>query len=200
MECKITYTEVKRRNAGTALAEWLTAVGVGGLLLAVIASFSAYSARFFVTLSNYVDLDRQSRLAMDRMGQEIRQAEKVTAYAADKITVLVSSNQVTYAYLADQKRLIRQVGNATPQTLLTGCDSARFDIYQRQATNVDLTSSVSQILGLLPISLTPIYPVATVDNAKIVQLSWNCSRSILGKTANTESSQFARVVIRKQSK
>jgi hypothetical protein len=198
MECKITYT--KGRRAGTTLAEWMIAVGVGGLLLAVIASFSAYTARFFITLSNYVDLDRQSRLAMDRMGQEIRQAEKVTAYAADKITVRVGSNQVTYAYLADAKRLTRQVGNASPQTLLTGCDSARFDIYQRQATNVDLTSGVSQILGLLPISLTPAYPAATVDNAKIVQLSWNCSRSILGRTANTESSQFARIVIRKQSK
>ena len=182
------------------MAEWLIAVGVGGLLLAVIASFSAYSARFFITLSNYVDLDRQSRLAMDRMGQEIRQAEKVTAYAADKITFLVGSNQVTYAYLSDQRKLTRQVGNATAQTLLTGCDAARFDIYQRQATNVDLTAGVSQILGLLPISLTPAYPAATVDNAKIVQLSWNCSRSILGRTANTESSQYARIVIRKQSK
>jgi hypothetical protein len=198
MECKTTYT--KGRRAGTALAEWLMAVGIGGLLLAVIASFSVYTTRFFITLSNYVDLDRQSRLAMDRMGQEIRQAEKVTAYAADRITVLVGSNQVTYAYLADGKRLTRQAGNAAPQTLLTGCDSARFDIYQRQATNVDLTAGVAQILGLLPISLTPAYPEATVDNAKIVQLSWNCSRSILGKTANTESSQFARIVIRKQSK
>jgi len=198
MECKTTYT--KGRRAGTALAEWLIAVGIGGLLLAVIASFSAYTARFFITLSNYVDLDRQSRLAMDRMGQEIRQAERVTAYAADKITFLVGSNQVTYTYVADGKRLTRQVGNATPQTLLTGCDSARFEIYQRQATNVDLAAGVSQILGLLPISLTPAYPAATVDNAKIVQLSWNCSRSILGKTANTESSQFARIVIRKQSK
>lgn len=198
MECKTTYT--KGRRAGTALAEWLIAVGIGGLLLAVIASFSAYSARFFITLSNYVDLDRQSRLAMDRMGQEIRQAEKVTAYAADRITVLVGSNQVTYAYNADQKRLTRQVGSATAQTLLTGCDSARFDIFQRQATNVDLTAGVSQVLGILPISLTPAYPAATVDNAKIVQLTWNCSRSILGKTANTESSQFARIVIRKQTK
>ena len=198
MECKTTYT--KGRSTGTALAEWVIAVGVGGLLLAVIASFSADSARFFITLSNYVDLDRQSRLAMDRMGQEIRQAERVTAYAADKVTVLVGSNQVTYAYFADRKRLTRQVGNATPQTLLSGCDSARFDIYQRQPTNVDLTTGASQILGLLPISLTPVYAVATVDNAKIVQLSWNCSRSILGKTANTESAQFARIVIRKQSK
>ena len=198
MECKTTYT--KGRRAGAALAEWLMAVGVGGLLMAVLASFSAYSARFFITLNNYVDLDRQSRLAMDRMGQEIRQAEKVTAYAANRITFLVGSNQVTYAYAADSKKLTRQVGNATPQTLLTGCDSARFDIYQRQATNVDLTAGVNQILGLLPISLTPAYPAATPDTAKIVQLSWNCSRSILGKTANTESSQFARIVIRKQSK
>ena len=39
---------------------------------------------------------------------------------------------------------------------------------------------------------------ATVATAKVIDLSWVCSRSILGQKANTESVQTARIVIRKQ--
>lgn len=190
----------KLRQMGAAVAEWVVAVGVGGVLLAVIAAFSLHGARTFVTLSNYVDLNGQSRLAVDKMGQEIRQALKVTAYSPQSITLLVGTNSVTYAYMADRKILTRQVANEKPLTLLTGCDSARFDIYQRQATNTTLTSAVSGLIALLPLSLDPIYPTATPDTAKIVQLTWNCSRDLLGRKANTEAAQFARIVIRKQTK
>lgn len=62
------------------MAEWVISVGIGGLLLAVLAAFSVYSTRSFITLRNYVDLGSQSRMAVDRMGQEIRQALRVTAY------------------------------------------------------------------------------------------------------------------------
>jgi hypothetical protein len=198
MECKITFT--KSRRVGAAVAEWIVASGIGGLLLATMAAFSLHGARTFVTLSNYADLNSQSRLTVDKMGQEIRQAARVTAYAPDRITILVGSNHVTYAYLADRRTLTRQVGTATPQTLLKGCDSARFDIYQRQATNAELSSAVAGVVSLVPLSVDPIYPTATPATAKIVQLTWNCSRSILGKKANTEAAQFARIVIRKQTK
>jgi hypothetical protein len=198
MECKITFT--KSRRLGAAVAEWVVSVGIGGLLLATMAAFSVHGARTFVTLSNYSDLNGQSRIAVDKMGQEIRQALKVTSYAPEQITVLVGTNYVTYAYLANERKLTRQVVGQPTQTLLTGCDSARFDIFQRQATNTELSSAVSGILSLLPLSVDPIYPKATTDNAKIVQLTWNCSRSILGKKANTEAAQFARIVIRKQTK
>lgn len=107
---------------------------------------------------------------------------------------------MTYAYLPEKRELIRQVGNGNTQTLLKGCDYARFDIYQRQATNINLNSAMSQIISVSPLSIDPIYPVATKDNAKIVQLTWNCSRDILGQKASTEAAQFARIVIRKQSK
>jgi Tfp pilus assembly protein PilW len=184
MECKITST---RARAGAVIAEWVIAVGIGGLLLAVIAAFSLYSARSFVTLGNYTDLDGQSRIAVDRMGQEIREATQVVSCTASQLTVLVGTNQVSYTYLPDQKVLTRQLGTQNPQVLLKGCDSARFDIYQRQATNADW-------------QVVQVYPVATADTAKIVQLTWACSRSILGKKATTESMQSARIVIRKQAK
>ena len=198
MECKTTSTEIRQR--GAVMTEWIVALGIGGLLLAVIAALAVHSTRSFITLSNYVDLGAQSRLAVDRMGQELRQALQVTAYAPDRITFQLDTNRITYAFVAAEKRLTRQVENGTRETLLKGCDYARFDIFQRQATNVTLTSGVSKLLSAVPVSLDPIYPVATPETAKIVQLTWTCSRNIMGRKASTEAAQFARIVIRKQSK
>src|SRR5258705_11143471 len=113
MECKITFT--RSRRLGAVAAEWVVALAVGGLLLATMAAFSLHGARTFVTLSNYVDLSGQSRLAVDKIGQEIRQAVKVTAYAPERITLLAGSNSLTYAYSPDRRVLTRQVGSGTPQ-------------------------------------------------------------------------------------
>lgn len=181
MECKTTSTE--RRRAGAILAEWVVAVAVGSLVLSALAAFALFSARFFVTMRNCVDLDSQARQAVDRMSQEIRQADKLTAYHPQKISLLVGTNTVTYAYDEFEKSLSRLVGTRKT-ALLKGCESARFDIFTRQATN----------------AVYDLFPTATVDNAKVVQITWNCSRSILGVKENVESMQSAQVVIRKQSK
>jgi len=156
---------------------------VGSLVLTALAAFALYSARFFVTLRNCVDLDGQARLAVDRMSQEIRQADKVVSYDPQKISFALGTNSITYVYDGEGKTLTRVADNRRT-VLLTGCESARFDIYMRQATN----------------AVYETFPTATVDNAKVVQITWNCSRSILGTKQNTVSMQSAQVVIRKQGK
>jgi hypothetical protein len=165
------------------LAEWIIAVGVGSLVLVALAAFALFSARFFVTLRNCVDLDSQARIAVDRMSQEIRQANKLVSYDPAKIVLSVGTNTVTYAFDDNSKSLTRLVGDRKT-VLLSGCETARFDIFMRQATN----------------ALYDAFPAATVDNAKVVQITWNCSRSVLGVKQNTESMQSAQVVIRKQGK
>jgi hypothetical protein len=181
MECKTTST--KQRLAGALLAEWTVAVAVSCLVLAALAAFTLYSTRFFMTIRNCVDLDGQARIAVDRMSQEIRQADRVVSYDPQKISLALGTNTVTYLYDSNGKSLVRLFANRRT-ILLSGCDAARFDIFTRQATN----------------ALYDTFPCATVDNAKVVQITWNCSRDILGAKENTASMQTAQVVIRKQGK
>lgn len=159
------------------------AVAVGSLVLAVLAAFALFSARFFVSLRNCVDLDSQARIAVDRMSQEIRQATRLISYDPEKITIDVNSNHVTYAFDGSAGTLSRLAGDRRT-VLLTGCESARFDIFTRQATNAQYDY----------------FPVASVENAKVLQVTWNCSRSLLGVRHSTESMQTAQVVIRNQRK
>jgi len=43
-----------------------------------------------------------------------------------------------------------------------------------------------------------VYDAASFDVAKVIDVSWVCSRTIFGRKENTESVQTARIVIRKQ--
>jgi hypothetical protein len=66
--------------------------------------------------------------------------------------------------------------------LLKGCDTLTFNLGTRN-----------------PVGGTfEVVPATSPDTAKVVNISWNCSRTILGQQRNTENVQTARIVIRKQ--
>jgi len=66
------------------------------------------------------------------------------------------------------------------RTLLTECDFLQFNISQRTPSN--------GVFGF--------YPASRADLCKLVDVSWRCSRTMLGKKLHTESVQTARIVIR----
>jgi len=88
---------------------------------------------------------------------------------------------LTYTYDPTAKTLVRTKGASTT-TLLKGCTSLTFTICQRNPVGGSYD----------------VYPAATAATAKVVNISWICSRSIFGNSINTESVQTARIVIRRQ--
>lgn len=141
-----------------------------------------YSGRSFAGLANYVDLEAQSRNALDRMAQEIRQTQELLSFETNKLVFLDhDGKQLSYIYNADSKTLSR-VKEQSATVLLLECDYLMFDIFQRNP----IGGTYDQ------------YSTASPATCKLVQLTWICSRKILGKTLNTESVQSAKIVIRKQ--
>jgi hypothetical protein len=73
--------------------------------------------------------------------------------------------------------------NNTTTVLLKDCDFLDFQVFQRNSVN----GTYDQ------------YPATLDDTAvKLVQVSWVCSRRLIGNLLNTESVQSAKIVIRKQ--
>jgi len=174
----------KQRCAGFTAAEVVVASAILGLVAMALMFFSVFAARSFAAITNYVDLDSKSRNAIDVMIREIREARAVTAYGPQSITLKGSTNQIlSYSWDASTGQLSRSVnGTPDPRPLLTGCDMLSFKIYQR-------TPSLNH----------EFFEVATnVAQCKLVNVSWLCSRSILGKKINTESVQTTKIVIRNQ--
>ena len=165
-----------------SLVQLLVGTAIASLVLAAVASLSLYSGRTFAALANYVDLDNYSRNALDRMTKEIRQTKSLKSYTTTQLTFKdFDDTDLSYSYDPTGRTLCR-VKNGQSEVFLEECDYLTFSIYQRNPVN----GTYDQ------------YPTATATTCKLVQLSWICSRTILGAKMNTESVQSAKVVIRKQ--
>ncbi|MDB6111979.1 MAG: hypothetical protein JWR69_3729, partial [Pedosphaera sp.] len=179
----------KAGSRGFTLFEMVIAMGAGGLFFAAVGSMMLFSGKSSAVLGNYVDLDRTSRNALDKMTTEMRQANRLIGYATNQLqfeNVDVSTgvtNTLTYTYNSTAGTLSRSSGSQT-SILLTGIvtNSLQFAMYQR--CPVPESWDQYQLSNTTQVAL-----------CKVVQLSWICSRSILGRQANTESMQSAKVVI-----
>ncbi|MCI0747322.1 MAG: hypothetical protein L0Y58_18105 [Verrucomicrobia subdivision 3 bacterium] len=183
MVCKITSTKpARRRAAGFAMTEALFAAGVTTLMVVVLCNFIMFSSRSFAALYNYVDLDDDNRVAIDRITRDVRQANRVKS-ANTSTLVLEDADglDLTYAYNTTQRTLTRTKAGVT-EVILKECDRLTFTMGQRNAIN----------------GTYDIYETAAPATCKVVNVSWLCSRGIFGLKENTESVQTARIVIRNQ--
>lgn len=180
---KLFHRFSRARRRAFTLVEILIASGLGAIVVTAIASLAYYSGRSFAALANYVELDMASRNALDVMTKDIRQANQLTHYSTNRLIFSFPGGRtLMYSYDPNQRTLTRTLTNERDRQLLKECDFLTFSIFQRNS----LGGTYDQ------------YPVATPGTCKVVQLNWVCSRKILKETANTESVQSAKIVIRRQ--
>jgi Tfp pilus assembly protein PilW len=173
------------------LVEVLVAVAIGSLVLAVVVTLIVFGARSFIALGNYSVLDQQSRLGIDRMTREIRQATAVIGVQTNTtpiwllITNATKGITVKYAWdPATQELTAKYSDNAAEQTLLTGCERWSFSLWQR-------TPYANQTNAF--------HTADTLALCKLVSMNWKCSRSVMGTNLmNTETIQTAQIVLRNQ--
>ncbi len=185
-----THPACLRTSCAFTLVEALIAVGVASLVLAMTMGVYLFGLRSFAAMGNYAQMSGKSRLALDVMSRDIRQATSLLACTTNlpvKSFTLATYDgntpcTVTYSWdsnarVATCSRTIN--GQTTLSTNLTGCDSWNFFLYQRTPTNNYV-----------------FYPTTNLTICKLINLSWKCSRTILGKKINTEDMMTAEVVLR----
>jgi prepilin-type N-terminal cleavage/methylation domain-containing protein len=168
------------RRAGFTLIEVMVASALGVLALAIVGALTWFSSRSFAAIANYVDLDQASQFALDKMSREVRQAQSLTDFTSTSLTFAdVDNNPLSFIYDPERRTLVRVSGGQT-NTLLQGCDFLEFSKYQHTAISNTFDA----------------YTPAFVTNTKLVQVTWMCSRKILGAKVNTESVQSAKIALR----
>jgi Tfp pilus assembly protein PilW len=173
----------KKARSGFSTIEFLVAMGIGFLALAGVAALSIYTARSFAAMGNYMELDKNSRSALDRMTQLVREADGVTDYSQHLVKLSYHGSTISFNYSPQQKTLTLVNTNGTTDRLLSDCTFLNFQVFQRNS----VAGTYDQ------------YPVTGDESAaKIVQVSWICTRTLIGGLLNTESVQSAKIVIRKQ--
>jgi hypothetical protein len=139
-----------------------------------------FSSRSFVAMADYTEMNQRSQFALDKMSKEIRQARGLTAFSTNSLAFAnADGNPLSFTYNPTSRRLVRMSGGQT-NALLTDCDALQFRIYQH--------TMISNTFDC--------YDVASVTNARVIQVNWKNSRQILGKKATTESVQSAKIALR----
>lgn len=170
-------------SAGMTLVELMVSIGVGSIIIGALISFSVYTARGFATSMNYVELESQSRAALDNMTREIRQTLALTDFSSNRLVFRnPDSSSLAYLYDPAARTLVRSNSSGITM-LLTGCDSLGFSIFQR--------NTISNTFDQFPTTLQ-------ASNCKVVQLNWTCSRTLLGAKISTETVQSMKTVIRQE--
>jgi hypothetical protein len=169
-----------RRSRAFSLVEVMIATGLAGIVAAVLAMVVYFTSRSFVASTNYTDMALLSRMALDNMSRTIRQCRQVSDYATNSITLLdASGNSVQFAYNPSSHSLVSISGGAT-NTYLSGCNALEFWLYQRTPKSNNFTC----------------YDPAFMTNAKLVQVTWSCSRQIFGMSVNNEVVESASICLR----
>ncbi len=131
----------------------------------------------FAAMGNYVSMDANSRLAMDLMSREIRQAGGLIEFSPTclKFAVQGQTNSfLVYGWDAQSRQLNEwKTGDTVTNVLLTECDQ--------------LTFSMRDSLFA---------PTTSIAQGKGISVAWKCSRTILGDKTTTEDMQEALIIMR----
>lgn len=170
----------RRAASGFTLIELMVSSALGAIAVAFIMSVTFYTGRSIASLTDSVHLSNDSRAVIDRMSQKIRQAEEVTAYATNSITVDTGGTNLTFSFLEDERKLIEIENNVT-NVLLDNCTSLQFDLYKRNP----VTNSFEQ------------FPSAdTLSEAKLVRVAWTCESIRIGKAKGSAELMSSKIVLR----
>jgi hypothetical protein len=163
------------------MVEFVVAIGIGVMVLAVFMSFAIYQGRSFSVILNLVDMDELNRNALNRMAKEIRQVNKVTFYGTNWVDFEdFDKGTLTYRFDPGTRTLTRIKGTSTI-VVLKEIDSFTFALMQRNIVEGSYAY----------------YPAESVEECKVIGITWETSRSIMGRKTGVSGSQTARIVIRK---
>ncbi len=175
-----------KSKRGFTFTEMLIATGLFGITSAALCAVYLFGMRSYAALENYAQFDQISRLVMDTMTKEIRQAKQVINFSTNSFTFINGDGlSITYNFNADGQELIRTASDGSVQVLLNNCSLIAFGAYQRN----NIAGTWDQ------------YPAATNDwseTVKVVQMTWKTTLPVPGGPGVSEKIQTARVVIRKQ--
>ena len=175
------------------LPEATVSLGLSGLMALVLCSVMSFASHNFASMWAYMDLNKQSKRALDIITRDIRQVTELSNCTSNQLDFLwvdsqSNNNHLILTYNPDSKTLTRSLNYAAAEVLVTGCEplpgTNLFRIYQRTPKATTWTN----------------YDPSTGNfnkTAKVVLLAWKASRTNVANVL-TETVQTAKIVMRSQ--
>lgn len=150
------FSGKKRKGVGSSargysLSEVLIAASLSSLVLAAVLSSFIFIARSSVGISNYSDMNNESRIGLEIFGRDVRNAEGIeTGFSNHSFTLLMpeGADRVSYVYRpnAPGKPLVRREAGEE-RVVMSGVNELQFNYtnLQGQTNSTMATMEVKQI-------------------------------------------------------
>jgi prepilin-type N-terminal cleavage/methylation domain-containing protein len=186
------FVSINQNRRGFTLMEMLIATALAGVVMALVLGTFKYTGTSFAAMGNYSDLDRKSRNALDLLGREIRNSSALIGVTSNPksltFTNATTTKKITVTYDSTARTLTLAKTGETTKTILTQCDQWDYSLFNK-APNLSSTN-------ILFYGATNGAGTLDITACKLVNMTWKCSRTILGSKRNTESIQTAQIVLR----
>ena len=168
------------RTYGFALTELLLSMGIGGVVLAGLMAFSYFGATSMASLVDISEMSGQTQSFLDEFSTDVRAATNVVYLDQSWLMLNEADGDLLFYIYAPESETVYRIKNNFLDTPLQDCKTFKFSTFQRTPTN----GSYEQ------------FPVATEGTAKVIQLHWKMSRSILDRRKSKQTVYSAKFVIR----
>lgn len=129
-----------RGCAGFTLAELLVATTLSSLVLAAVLTSFLFFSRAGLRLAHYSDMERQSRMVLQRFGQDAREARAVAWPNATTLRLTNDGGDITYSYDSTGRRLTRTPASGSAQVVASDITDFRFLAYDVSGAAVALSA------------------------------------------------------------
>ena len=168
---------------GFTLVELAITTFAAAILFGAVVALGVYTSKNFYMVGNYVNMDTASRNTIDLMSKEIRNASGLVATGPSYLLFTNVSNHTSTKMAYDAAaRTVSITKAGQTRVYLTGCDKWSYSLYSR-VPNITATNIT-------------FYSTSDLNQVQLVNLTWTCSRSVIGSKLNTEIVLTAQVVLR----
>ncbi|HEX7571352.1 MAG TPA: prepilin-type N-terminal cleavage/methylation domain-containing protein [Verrucomicrobiae bacterium] len=186
--------QARRHAGGFTLVEMMVSVAIGVVVIGCIAALTIVSGWHFAAISNYTLMDDKSRNALDKISKEIRNSTSLVDCRTNnpqylRFTNTLGADGATITYDGTARTLTLSKPNLPDQLLLTYCDTFSFQLFNRYP---NLTGGNFSFYASTNFTTGAVDPQFT----KVVNMTWRCTRTVLGSKLNTEVVQTAQIVLR----
>ncbi len=114
-------------RSGFTLLEVMISITLGTLVLGMATGGLLFMSRSLTSLTQYTDMSRDSRVALELFGRDVRMATNVFTANSHTLSVLRADADggaviVDYFYDPDNKTFSQQTGNEPPRIILRDID------------------------------------------------------------------------------
>ncbi len=123
----------RRSRAGFSLIELVVAMTIASMAMAAVLSTSIFIGRSCVATTDYADMTREARTALELFARDVRMASDVTAFSSTAVTLTVVTSSgtktVNYTYVPGTKIFYQNFGTAQQRRLITSIETLTLKAY-----------------------------------------------------------------------